>query len=125
MHSHFPIYSGRLFIKKETLLMHSSYKGFLKLNLNFPGKCRILYLFSLFPFPDPGFLPGDVDLDGKVTAADARLALRRAVLLETFSEDSLEFRAADVDFDGVVTSSDARMILRAAVGLETLRRKDF
>ena len=76
------------------------------------------------PTPDPGFLPGDVDLDGKVTAADARLALRRAVLLETFSEDSLEFRAADVDFDRKATASDARLILRAAVGLETLRRKD-
>ena len=68
----------------------------------------------------PETLPGDVDLDGKVTAADARLALRRAVLLETFSEDSLEFLAADVGRDGVVTAGDARAILRAAVGLEAL-----
>ena len=63
---------------------------------------------------------GDVDLDGKVTASDARLALRRAVNLETYEAGSAEFTAADVDYDGKVTASDARLILRAAVGLETL-----
>ncbi len=33
-------------------------------------------------------LAGDVDLDGKVTASDARLALRRAVNLETYEAGS-------------------------------------
>ena len=63
---------------------------------------------------------GDVDKDAKVTASDARLALRAAVGLETYASGSEEFVAADVDFDGKVTASDARLILRAAVGLEEL-----
>lgn len=70
--------------------------------------------------PVLGFLPGDVNLDGKVTAADARLALRKAVGLEAYAEGSAQFRAADVTADGKITAADARKILRAAVGLETL-----
>ncbi len=66
----------------------------------------------------PLFLLGDVDLDGRITAADARLALRRAVNLEDYATGSVEFRAADVDFDNNITASDARSILRAAVNLE-------
>lgn len=68
--------------------------------------------------PEPAFLPGDVNLDGRVTAADARLALRRAVGLETYAEDSVQFRAGDVTRDGRITAADARRILRGAVGLE-------
>ena len=64
--------------------------------------------------------PGDVDKDEKVTASDARLALRCAVGLEDYASGSEEFVAADVDFDEKVTASDARLILRAAVGLEEL-----
>ena len=67
------------------------------------------------------FLPGDVDHDGSVTAADARLALRRAVELEDFAPGSYEYRAADADRNGVITAADARLILRAAVGLEELK----
>ena len=61
---------------------------------------------------------GDVDDDGSITAADARLALRRAVQLETFEADSAKYLAADVDKDGAVTASDARLILRKAVNLD-------
>ena len=61
---------------------------------------------------------GDADRSGQVTAADARLALRRAVLLETYEKGTYEFFACDVDFDGEVTAADARSILRAAVDLE-------
>ena len=61
---------------------------------------------------------GDVDQDGKVTASDARLALRAAVGLEILADDPL--RAADADRDNKITAADARLILRAAVGLETL-----
>ncbi len=64
---------------------------------------------------------GDVDADGKVTAADAREALRIAVGLSAAEQESDEFTAADADSDGRVTAADARLILRAAVGLETLR----
>lgn len=61
---------------------------------------------------------GDVDGDGSITAADARLALRASVGLETLTE--AQKAAADVDHDGSVTAADARLILRASVGLETL-----
>lgn len=62
------------------------------------------------------FVLGDVDGDGLVTAADARLALRAAVDMEILTEDQL--KAADYDKDGVITAADARLILRKAVGLE-------
>ena len=70
--------------------------------------------------PEPGetFRPGDVDGDGEVTAADARLALRASVKLEKIEEGSAKFTAADANRDGVIGSDDARLILRAAVKLE-------
>ena len=58
---------------------------------------------------------GDLDGDGNLTAADARIALRIAVGLEQAS--AALRRRADVDLDGGVTAADARLILRAAVGL--------
>lgn len=58
---------------------------------------------------------GDVDNDGKVTAADARLALRVSARLETLDEES--FNAADVNGNGVVNAKDARSILRYAAKL--------
>lgn len=61
---------------------------------------------------------GDVDGDGNISAADARLALRRSVGLETYEEGSPAFLACDVDLDGNVSAADARLILRASVGLE-------
>lgn len=61
---------------------------------------------------------GDVDGDGNISAADARLALRRSVGLENYEEGSPAFLACDVDLDGNVTVADARLILRASVGLE-------
>ena len=72
------------------------------------------------PDEPPAFVPGDVDGDDKVTASDARLALRRAVELEDYAPGTREYLACDVDHDGKVTASDARLILRAAVGLENL-----
>ncbi len=56
---------------------------------------------------------GDVDGDGIVTAADARLILRAAVGLEDVS-----FEGGDVDGDGEITSADAREALRIATGQE-------
>ena len=68
--------------------------------------------------PEPIYYPGDVDLDGSVSSADARLALRATVLLEELNETA--FALADVDGDGTITPADARRILRASVFLETL-----
>ena len=61
---------------------------------------------------------GDVDLDGNVTSADARLALRASVKLERLAAE--EAVNADADRSGDVTAADARLILRRSVGLETL-----
>ena len=58
---------------------------------------------------------GDIDDDGKVTAADARLALRAAVGLELLNEEQKKY--ADVNNDGEITAADAREILRIATGL--------
>lgn len=59
---------------------------------------------------------GDVDNDGNVTAADARLALRASVNLEKFERPQV--LSADTDKNGSVTASDARTILRVSVKLE-------
>ena len=66
--------------------------------------------------------PGDVDGDGTVTPADARLALRCSVGLENYGEGSEERLACDVDGDKTVTPGDARLILRGAVGLEDVTK---
>ena len=63
---------------------------------------------------------GDVNGDGSVTAEDARLCLRQAVGLESFTAGDAAYAACDATGDGGVTAEDARLILRAAVGLETL-----
>lgn len=59
---------------------------------------------------------GDVNSDGKVTAADARLALRVSARLESISKECESL--ADVNGDNKVTASDARFILRVAASLE-------
>lgn len=61
---------------------------------------------------------GDVNFDGQVTAADARLALRASVGLENLSAQQIA--VADIDKKSGVTAADARLILRASVGLEKL-----
>ena len=62
---------------------------------------------------------GDVDGDGDLTAADARLTLRAAVGLEVL--DPMQRTRADADSDRYISAADARLILRAAVGLEILK----
>ena len=59
---------------------------------------------------------GDVDGDGEVTAADARIALRTSSRLEKLDYASL--RAADVNGDGEVLANDARQILRVSSRLD-------
>lgn len=63
---------------------------------------------------------GDMDEDGKVTSADARLVLRYSVGLqdnpEGYTEDVLY--KCDIDQDGKISSSDARSVLRLSVGLD-------
>ncbi len=66
------------------------------------------------------FIPGDIDDDGKVTATDARSALRCSSKLENIGEGKLS--AADVDKNGKVTSTDARTILRLAAGVDDISK---
>lgn len=62
------------------------------------------------------FLKGDVNSDGKVTAADARTLLRAASKLEEL--DDSQKKTADIDNDGQITAADARAALRMSAGLE-------
>ena len=61
---------------------------------------------------------GDVDKNGSITAADARMVLRASVGLEELS--TVMYERGDTDSDGKITASDARKILRVAVGLESM-----
>lgn len=63
---------------------------------------------------------GDVNGNGRLEAADARLALRITVGLETYAPGTPQFAAADINGNGKVEAADARRILRSAVGLESL-----
>lgn len=58
---------------------------------------------------------GDVNSDGKVTSADARIILRAAAQIEKLENEF--FVAADVNGDGKITASDARKTLRVAANL--------
>ncbi len=60
---------------------------------------------------------GDVNGDGVISAADARLALQSSSQLTTLQYPF--FVAADTDSDGDVTASDARKILRVASEMDT------
>lgn len=61
---------------------------------------------------------GDVNGNGEITAADARLALRCSTGLEKYKAGYPKFRACDIDRNKKISASDARHILRAVVGLE-------
>ncbi|MDR1628867.1 MAG: dockerin type I repeat-containing protein [Oscillospiraceae bacterium] len=61
-------------------------------------------------------LLGDIDNDGKVTAADARTALRSSAKLEALIADDRV--VADMDRDSKMTAADARTILRVSAKLQ-------
>lgn len=83
--------------------------------------CAVIMIGSLAFASSAGagsFCPamGDIDSDGYISSADARLALRCSVGLERFDGEMLA--RGDADFDGRLTPADARLILRLSVGLE-------
>ena len=94
-------------------------------------KKRILSLFlaalmilSVIPvFTASALTLGDVDGDGSIKAADARLVLRASVGLEKLSAEAIA--AADADRDGQIKAADARLVLRASVGLEQLHTHEY
>ena len=61
------------------------------------------------------YMMADIDGDGEIKAADARLALRASVGLDKLTD--AQKKAADKDGDGAVKAADARIILRLSVGL--------
>ncbi|MBR6408453.1 MAG: dockerin type I repeat-containing protein [Clostridia bacterium] len=61
------------------------------------------------------YKPGDLDKDGKITTADALIALKMAVgIIKPTNEQKT---IADVDKDGKITTADALLILKYAVGI--------
>lgn len=68
---------------------------------------------------DKTFSKGDVNGDAKITAADARLALRASAQLEWLNDR--QTAAADIDNNGSITAKDARLLLRISAGLETIK----
>ncbi len=66
----------------------------------------------------PVYNLGDVDRDGSITAADARLVLRFSAQLET----PTDFQSAVSDIDGnkVITANDARILLRVSAQLDSI-----
>ncbi len=59
---------------------------------------------------------GDTNCNGKVTAADARLALRHSARLENLTD--ISFLSSDADRNGKISSADARKILRVSAGID-------
>ena len=91
-----------------------------KITANSPYEKEGQTITNSVTFVTSRFALGDVNGDGTVDAADARLALRASVGLDPLDGDLFGFPAADIDKDGEITSADARAILRASVGLEKL-----
>ena len=85
----------------------------------FTKKCTALLLalclFFCLPATASALSFADMDGDGRILAADARLVLRAAVGL---TPTTAEMRnAGDVNGDGNLNPDDARAVLRLAVGL--------
>ncbi len=80
--------------------------------------CKVVLNEKILPALEPvGYEIGDVNNDGKITAADARTVLRASAKLETLDENAMV--AADVNKDKKITAADARTILRVSAKLES------
>ena len=64
---------------------------------------------------EKGKLTGDINLDGRVTSADARLVLRYSARLDTTNVNVKKY--GDINADGKITSADARLVLKISAGL--------
>ncbi|MCD7774960.1 MAG: hypothetical protein LUH40_05215 [Clostridiales bacterium] len=84
----------------------------------------LIFVMPMTVFAENGSLPdetlikmGDMNEDGKITAADARSALRIAAKLD--SSDDVELARIDADNNGKISTSDARLILRVAASIDS------
>lgn len=87
------------------------------------GECKIcgeyVYVRTEYdPNEKDDAILGDIDMDGKITAADARLLLRYTAKMTDLT--SAQKNLADVNKDGKITAADARLVLRVAAKLEVL-----
>lgn len=74
-----------------------------------------LTAFATMPVYDASWARmGDVNYDGRINAADARLVLRYSAKLETTEFDPY---CSDTDGNGKINAFDARTILRVAAGM--------
>ena len=123
--------SGIAALSDDTLTLDENGTAALTVTGLLPGETQVVFRLAgtaltantavtVAPYREVIRPAGDVDGDGEVTPADARLALRIAVKLDACEAGSEVFIAADVTGDGEIGPDDARLILRAAVGLETL-----
>ena len=76
----------------------------------------VIACMFLFAIGASAYDIGDVDGNSKITAADARIALRAAAKITELTDE--QFAAADVDANGRITASDARTILRVAAQID-------
>lgn len=80
----------------------------------------VLMLFAFaFVSSAVNVVPGDFDLNGQVTASDARSILRIAAKLDN-ETDGLKLVAADINSDGKINASDARNALRLAAKIDNI-----
>ena len=63
---------------------------------------------------------GDVNNDGKVTAADARLVLRMSAKIDSYSDEQIAY--LDLNKDGKITAADARILLRISAKIESIEK---
>ena len=78
------------------------------------AECGKILLIAVQPKPE--YEKGDINMDGKITAADARLALRIAAKLDASSDDIV--KVGDMNDDKKLTAADARLILRKSAKLD-------
>lgn len=84
--------------------------------------CVLVAVFVVFSFTAAAAMRGDVDGNGRLTAADARIVLRIAAKLD-IPDEQLRL-AADVNSSGTVTSADARLILRVSAGIDSFAEEE-
>lgn len=84
------------------------------------GDSLYIYFHDKVSDEIPICLMGDVNCDGKVSAADARLVLRHSANLSIL-EGYAVMAAANVNYDPWVNAADARLILRVAAQMEKMK----
>lgn len=88
-------------------------KKLLTLILALTMACLPLITVSAESLPsETAVMMGDVNLDGKITASDARAVLRISAKLD--SSEGISMLSVDTDNNGKITSADARTVLRVA-----------